>query len=123
VKTVMNLRGPYKAGKFLSSCVTGGFSRRAQLREVRCSLDIRQQIRVQGRAFAVLPTIGRVSKAVNSVRMGLQPHELNNKTLTDAFMKYVIIDTDIYSAIQYPLLTSTKITVREAALTPDSHRQ
>jgi hypothetical protein len=33
VLTVMNLRVPYNAGKFLSSCTTGGFSRRAQLRE------------------------------------------------------------------------------------------
>jgi hypothetical protein len=34
VDTVMNLRVPYNAGKFLSSCTTGGFSRRAQLHEV-----------------------------------------------------------------------------------------
>jgi hypothetical protein len=34
VNTVMNLRVPQNIGKFLSSCVTGGFSRRAQLREV-----------------------------------------------------------------------------------------
>jgi hypothetical protein len=34
VSTVMNLRVPYNAGKFLSSCVTGGFSRRAQFHEV-----------------------------------------------------------------------------------------
>jgi hypothetical protein len=33
--TVMNLRVPYNVGKFLSSCVTGGFSIRAQLHEVR----------------------------------------------------------------------------------------
>jgi hypothetical protein len=33
VNTVMNLRVPYNAGKFLSSCTTGGFSRRAQLHE------------------------------------------------------------------------------------------
>jgi hypothetical protein len=32
--TVMNLRIPYNVGKFLSSCTTDGFSRRAQLREV-----------------------------------------------------------------------------------------
>jgi hypothetical protein len=31
VNTVMNLRVPYNAGKFLSSCTTGSFSRRAQL--------------------------------------------------------------------------------------------
>jgi hypothetical protein len=31
VNTVMNLRVPYNVGKFLSSCTTGGFSRRAQL--------------------------------------------------------------------------------------------
>jgi hypothetical protein len=31
VNTVMNLRVPYNAGKFLST--TGGFSRRAQLRK------------------------------------------------------------------------------------------
>jgi hypothetical protein len=34
VNKVMNLRVPYNAGKFLSSCTTGGFSRRAQLHEV-----------------------------------------------------------------------------------------
>jgi hypothetical protein len=33
VNTVMNLRVPYNAGKFLSSCTIGGFSRRAQLHE------------------------------------------------------------------------------------------
>jgi hypothetical protein len=33
VNTVMNLRVPYNAGKFLSSCTFGGFSRRAQLHE------------------------------------------------------------------------------------------
>jgi hypothetical protein len=31
VSTVMNLRVPQNVGKFLSSCATGGFSRRAQL--------------------------------------------------------------------------------------------
>jgi hypothetical protein len=34
VNTVMNLRVPKNVGKFLSSCTTGGFSRRAQLHEV-----------------------------------------------------------------------------------------
>jgi hypothetical protein len=34
VNAVMNLRVPYIAGKFLSSCKTGGFSRWAQLHEV-----------------------------------------------------------------------------------------
>jgi hypothetical protein len=34
VRTVMNLRVLKNAGKFLSSCTTGGFSRRAQLHEV-----------------------------------------------------------------------------------------
>jgi hypothetical protein len=34
VYTVMNLQVPQIAGKFLSSCTTGGFSRRAQLHEV-----------------------------------------------------------------------------------------
>jgi hypothetical protein len=33
VSMVRNLRVPYNAGKFLSSCTTGGFSRRAQLYE------------------------------------------------------------------------------------------
>jgi hypothetical protein len=33
VNKVLNLRVPYNAGKFLSGCTTGGFSRRAQLRE------------------------------------------------------------------------------------------
>jgi hypothetical protein len=31
VSTVMNLRVPYNVGKFLSSCASGGFSRRVQL--------------------------------------------------------------------------------------------
>jgi hypothetical protein len=35
VKKVMNLRTPLNAGKFLSSCTTGGLSRRAQLLGVR----------------------------------------------------------------------------------------
>jgi hypothetical protein len=34
VNTVMNLRVPYNVGKLLSSCATGGFSRRAQLHGV-----------------------------------------------------------------------------------------
>jgi hypothetical protein len=33
VNTVMNLRIPKNAGKLLSSCTTGGFSRRTQLHE------------------------------------------------------------------------------------------
>jgi hypothetical protein len=33
VNTVMNLRVPYNAGKFLSSCTIGSFSGRAQLRK------------------------------------------------------------------------------------------
>jgi hypothetical protein len=33
VNTVMNLRVPYNAGKFLSSYTTGSFSRRAEPRE------------------------------------------------------------------------------------------
>jgi hypothetical protein len=32
VNTVLNLRVPYNAGKFLRSCTIGGSSRRAQLR-------------------------------------------------------------------------------------------
>jgi hypothetical protein len=34
VNKVMNFRVPQNAGKFLSSCKTGGFLRRAQLHEV-----------------------------------------------------------------------------------------
>jgi hypothetical protein len=34
VNTVLNLRVPENVGKFLSSCATGGFSRRAQLHGV-----------------------------------------------------------------------------------------
>jgi hypothetical protein len=34
VNTVMNLRFPYSVAKILSSCATGGFSRRAQLHGV-----------------------------------------------------------------------------------------
>jgi hypothetical protein len=37
VNTVMNLRVTENAGKFLSSCTIGGFSRRAQLHEVSFS--------------------------------------------------------------------------------------
>jgi hypothetical protein len=33
VNMVMNLRVPQNAGKFLSGCTIGGFSRRAQLHE------------------------------------------------------------------------------------------
>jgi hypothetical protein len=33
VNTVINLWVPYNAGKFLSSCTTGSFSRRGQLRK------------------------------------------------------------------------------------------
>jgi hypothetical protein len=33
VKTIMNLRIPYNAGKFMSNCTIGGFSRRALLHE------------------------------------------------------------------------------------------
>jgi hypothetical protein len=33
VNMIMNLRVPYNAGSFLSSCTIGGFSRRAQLRK------------------------------------------------------------------------------------------
>jgi hypothetical protein len=34
VNTVMNLRVPLNAGKFLSGCTIGGFSRRAQFYEI-----------------------------------------------------------------------------------------
>jgi hypothetical protein len=34
VNTAMNLRVPVNVGKFLSSCTTGGFSRRPQLHGV-----------------------------------------------------------------------------------------
>jgi hypothetical protein len=34
VNTVINFRVPYIAGKFLSSCTTGGFSRRPKLLEI-----------------------------------------------------------------------------------------
>jgi hypothetical protein len=33
VNTVMNFRVPQNAGKFLSNCIIGGFSRKAQLHE------------------------------------------------------------------------------------------
>jgi hypothetical protein len=33
VNTVMNLQVPQNAGKYLSSCTIGGFSRRAKLQE------------------------------------------------------------------------------------------
>jgi hypothetical protein len=34
VNTIMNLGVPQNAGKFLNTCTTGGFSRKAQLHEV-----------------------------------------------------------------------------------------
>jgi hypothetical protein len=37
VNTVMNLRVPYNFGKFLSSCTTGGYSRRSRLHGVSFS--------------------------------------------------------------------------------------
>jgi hypothetical protein len=37
VNTVMNLRVPLNVGIFLSSCTSGGFSRKAQLRGVSCA--------------------------------------------------------------------------------------
>jgi hypothetical protein len=43
VNTVMKLRVPCNVGKFLSSCTTGCFSRRAQLHEVSispCSAEV-----------------------------------------------------------------------------------
>jgi hypothetical protein len=39
VNTGMNLRVPSNVGKFLSSCTTGGFSRRAQLHGVSYGLS------------------------------------------------------------------------------------
>jgi hypothetical protein len=39
VNTVMNLRVPLNAGKFLSSCTIGSFSRGAQLHELRQKWD------------------------------------------------------------------------------------
>jgi hypothetical protein len=39
VNTVINLRVPYNVAKFLSSCTTGGFSRRAQLHVVSYTLS------------------------------------------------------------------------------------
>jgi hypothetical protein len=45
VNTVMNLPVPENAGKFLNSCTTGCFSRRAQLHEVsQFSVDGRIKI-------------------------------------------------------------------------------
>jgi hypothetical protein len=38
VNIAMNLRVPYNAGNFLSSCPIGGFPRRAQLHNVSFSL-------------------------------------------------------------------------------------
>jgi hypothetical protein len=40
VNTVMNLRISQNVEKFLSSCATGGFSRRAQLHEVSYSASM-----------------------------------------------------------------------------------
>jgi hypothetical protein len=38
VNTVMNFRDPQNVGKFLSSCTTGGFSRRTQLHGVSVNI-------------------------------------------------------------------------------------
>jgi hypothetical protein len=35
VNMVMNFQVPQNAGKFMSSCITGGFPRRAQLHKIR----------------------------------------------------------------------------------------
>jgi hypothetical protein len=40
VKVVMNLWVPQIAGKFLSSCTIGSFSRRAQLQEVSLTVTL-----------------------------------------------------------------------------------
>jgi hypothetical protein len=40
VNTVMNLRVPQNAGKFLSGCTIGGFSRRTQLRKMMMMIII-----------------------------------------------------------------------------------
>jgi hypothetical protein len=40
VNTVTNLRIPYNVGKLVSSCTTGGFSRRAELHAVILSAII-----------------------------------------------------------------------------------
>jgi hypothetical protein len=47
MNTVLNLRVPYIVGKFLRSCTTGCFSRRAQLHEV-------SYFTVQRKRFCVL---------------------------------------------------------------------
>jgi hypothetical protein len=39
VKTAMNLRNPENVEKFLSSCITGSFSRRAQLHKLSYIID------------------------------------------------------------------------------------
>jgi hypothetical protein len=54
VNTVTNLRVPLNVGKFLYSCVTGGFSRRAQLHEVSLFLSRSSGIfRTQSFIYAV----------------------------------------------------------------------
>jgi hypothetical protein len=40
VNTAMNLQLLYNLGKFLRSCITGGFSRRPQLHEVSQSIGV-----------------------------------------------------------------------------------
>jgi hypothetical protein len=40
VNTVMNLRVTQSVGKFLSSCATGGFSRKAQLHGIKTVPDL-----------------------------------------------------------------------------------
>jgi hypothetical protein len=53
VNTVMNLPFPYNAGKFLSSCKIGSFSRRAQLHE---SVSIKDWYTIQSKNIFQLIT-------------------------------------------------------------------
>jgi hypothetical protein len=52
VNTVMNIRVPELAGKFLSTCTTGSFSRRAQLRKY---VTKKQNFRTQFIALNFVP--------------------------------------------------------------------
>jgi hypothetical protein len=54
VNTVMNLRVLSISGKFLSRCTIGGFSRRAQLREVSLVIEANKKIIRQDRPRLVL---------------------------------------------------------------------
>jgi hypothetical protein len=69
---VLNLRVLYNAEKFLSSCATGGFSRRAQLCQFSLSRLLpgdRDRIQSPKRCFNKHRTLNNVQKAIHCISM------------------------------------------------------